>query len=261
MSSTDFDHLFNFSLTTTTDSDHLSNLSPSASSDSGFSSDSVTTFSRNGLVEFLSNNFISFEQQGLSSFDLILDAVRKSSRTIPALKKLSNFRKLDLMLQNIKVNLHTVARFARQSGLYHAILGASVGDGIEPADLSEVFGVDLRTAKKTFALFQAKKLHLENTGKHLPFLQKPTIRRLRMAPEVLQRIESFFRQQCTPSADKSKKKRRRIAPKTYEERGVMYRTEKLSKMLSLYRVFHFFDDMLIPYCYLYIFALLQLITL
>lgn len=214
-------------------SDHLS---VSISDDPA--SDSDTTFSRNGLVQFLSNNFISFENQGLSSLDLILDAALQSSTTIPALKRLSHFRKMDLMLRNIKVTLDSIARHARQSGIYHTILGASVSDGVTAADLSDVFGVDLRTSKKTVTLIQERKQHFQNTGERLPFLHKPVIHRVRMAPQVLHRIESFFREQCTPSADKKKKKRRRIGPKTYEQRGVMYRTETLSKMLSLYRVFH-----------------------
>lgn len=243
MSFTDSDLVSNIS---SSDSDLLCNL-PSVDSDlpnlssidsvaSGSSSDSGTTFTRQGLVRYLSSNFISFEDQGLSSLDLILDAVLLCSETIPALKRLSKFRKMDLMLNSMKANLDFIARHARQSGLYHAILGALVGDGVDATDLSEVLGVDLRTAKKSLSLIRTRKDHFENTGLRLPVIQKPVIHRLRMAPQVFERIESFFKAQCTPSADRSKKKRKRIGPGNYEQKGVMYRTSTLSKMLSLYRV-------------------------
>ena len=175
------------------------------------------TFSRLEVVDFLHRLFVSLDSQGLDCVSLILDAVAAASAVIPALRR---FHVMATMIFNFKARLDFLARHERQS----------------VNDLCSVIGIDRRTAKKTIAKLQHRKTHFVRTGRYLPAVDKPIIKRSRISPALLKRIEAFFLAQSSPSADKTKVKRQRLARGKYLKKPVQYRTSTLAKLLSLYRV-------------------------
>ena len=191
------------------------------------------TFSRLEVVDFLHRLFVSLDSQGLDCVSLILDAVAAASAVIPALRR---FHVMATMIFNFKARLDFIARHERQSGVYHTLLGSIVGRSTTVNDLRSVIGIDRRTAKKTITKLQHRKKHFERTGRYLPAVDKPIIKRSRSSPALLKRIEAFFLAQSSPSADKTKVKRQRLARGKYLKKPVQYRTSTLAKLLSLYRV-------------------------
>ena len=197
---------------------------------------STDGYTRPQLVTWLANFFVDLDSQGLDCIQLIYDATEQASSVVPTL---ICFRIMLAMLCNFKSRLASVARHERQSGVYHALLGSVIGTNISSRDLCYVFSIDRRTAKKSIAKEQQHHRQFEHTGKYLPLVQKPIIKRVRIDPGLLERIEDFFLSQSSPSADKTKVKRRKLARHKYEEKAIQYRTTTIEKLLILYQVCYY----------------------
>ena len=190
-------------------------------------------FTRAQLVHHIASIFVSLHAQGLNCVLLIFDAAAEAAILVPPLHY---FRIVSAMISNFVDRLDFIARYSRQSGLYHALLGSVVGPSLDKHDLSSVLGIDSRTAKKSIMRVQTNMDHFQRTGTYVPIVQKPVIKRTRISQNLLQRIEAFFHDQAQPSADKTKVKRRKLAKGQYERKPIMYRTSTMPKLLAQYRV-------------------------
>lgn len=191
------------------------------------------SYSRQEAVDFLHRLFVSLDSQGFDCVQLILDATSRASATIPTLRR---FHTMSAMLVNFKTSLDSVARHERQSGAFHALLGSVLGQSVDATDLRTILGVDRRTANKSFMRFQGGKDHFQQTGQYLPIVQKPIIKRVRISNQLLHRMQAFFLDHCSPSADRTKVKRRRVDKGKYETKPIMYRTTTMPRLLAQYRV-------------------------
>lgn len=191
------------------------------------------SFTRLEAVDYLHRFFVSLDSQGLDCVQLILDATARASTSIPSLRC---FCSMTAMLANLKTSLVSVAHHERQSGVYHALLGSVLGQSVEAKDLCLILGVDRRTAKKSVARLRHATDQLQHTGHHSPIVQKPVIKRVRIPQQLLQRIEAFFLDHCSPSADKTKVKRKRLRKGSYTTKPIMYRTTTMPRLLAEYRV-------------------------
>lgn len=199
-------------------------------------SDEEWHYTKDDIVNFLSVLFSSAENAGLSTLDILTLVARTPACRESSLSTLLLHPTLNKLIFNFKDRLSYIAKHERQSGLYHALLGSMLGRGISATDLSSVLGVDIRTAKKTIAITEARQHAFLRTG-HLPsILHKPKIKRLRIPAAVSQRIKHFFHAHTIPTADMKNVKRRRIARGDYEEKQVHYRTDTLQTLLTLYKV-------------------------
>ena len=190
-------------------------------------------FTHPQVVDYLHQLLISLDSQGLDCVDVILQATARAAVTIPSL---SCFNVNRAMITNLKASLQLIVLHERQSGAYHALLGSVAGRTVDTKDLCRILSIDPRTANKTLAKLQHRNDHFQQTGKYLPIVKKCVIKRTRIPAALFQRIEAFFVDNCSPSADKSKVKKRKIAPGKYEQKAIMYRTTTMPRLLAKYRV-------------------------